>query len=92
MEQRRLGTTGLYVSRIALGTMTWGRDTDEDDASSQLKTFVESGGTLVDTADVYTDGESERLLGRMLDSVVRRAGHHHRHQGGGDPRQRQPAP
>jgi aryl-alcohol dehydrogenase-like predicted oxidoreductase len=72
MEQRRLGTTGLYVSRIALGTMTWGRDTDEDDASSQLKTFVESGGTLVDTADVYTDGESERLLGRMLDSVVRR--------------------
>jgi aryl-alcohol dehydrogenase-like predicted oxidoreductase len=72
MEQRRLGATGLYVSRIALGTMTWGRDTDEDDASSQLKTFVESGGTLVDTADVYTDGESERVLGRMLDSVVRR--------------------
>jgi aryl-alcohol dehydrogenase-like predicted oxidoreductase len=72
MEQRRLGATGLYVSRIALGTMTWGRDTDEDDASSQLKTFVESGGNLVDTADVYTDGESERVLGRMLDSVVRR--------------------
>jgi aryl-alcohol dehydrogenase-like predicted oxidoreductase len=72
MEQRRLGATGLYVSRIALGTMTWGRDTDEDDASSQLKTFVESGGNLIDSADVYSDGESERVLGRMLDSVVRR--------------------
>ena len=43
MEQRRLGATGLWVSRLALGTMTWGRDTDEDDASSQLKAFVSSG-------------------------------------------------
>jgi aryl-alcohol dehydrogenase-like predicted oxidoreductase len=66
MEQRRLGATGLYVSRIALGTMTWGRDTDEDDASSQLKTFVESGGNLVDTADVYTHGVSEQIVGRWL--------------------------
>src|SRR3954467_2275010 len=66
MEQRRLGATGLYVSRLALGTMTWGRDTDEDDASSQLKAFIEVGGTLIDTADVYVDGESERVVGRML--------------------------
>jgi len=72
MEQRRLGATGLYVSRLALGTMTWGRDTDEDDASSQLKAFVEVGGTLIDTADVYVDGESERVVGRMLSGVVRR--------------------
>src|SRR5919206_364454 len=50
MEQRRLGSTGLYVSRLALGTMTWGRDTDEDDASSQLKAFVEGGGTLIHPA------------------------------------------
>src|SRR4051812_17153586 len=72
MEQRRLGATGLWVSRLALGTMTWGRDTDEDDASSQLKAFVEAGGTLIDTADVYVDGESERVVGRLLQGVVRR--------------------
>ena len=72
MAQRRLGATGLYVSRLALGTMTWGRDTDEDDASSQLKAFVEAGGTLIDTADVYVDGESERVVGRLLAGVVKR--------------------
>ena len=72
MEQRRLGATGLYVSRLALGTMSWGRDTDEDDASSQLKAFLEAGGTLIDTADVYVDGESERIVGRLLQGVVRR--------------------
>src|SRR3954471_8223235 len=72
MEQRRLGATGLWGSRLALGTMTWGRDTDEDDASSQLKAFVEAGGTLVDTADVYVDGESERVVGRLLQGVVAR--------------------
>src|SRR5438270_3169972 len=72
MEQRPLGATGLWVSRLALGTMTWGRDTDEDDASSQLKAFVEAGGTMIDTADVYVDGESERVVGRLLQGVVRR--------------------
>jgi aryl-alcohol dehydrogenase-like predicted oxidoreductase len=72
MEQRRLGGTGLYVSRLALGTMTWGRDTDEDDASSQLKAFVEVGGTMIDTADVYVEGESEKVVGRLLQGVVRR--------------------
>src|SRR3954452_22043721 len=74
MEQRRLGATGLYVSRLALGTMTWGRDTDEDDASTQVKAFLEVGGTLIDTADVYVDGESERVVGRMLQGVVKRDG------------------
>src|SRR5881227_3011236 len=72
MEQRRLGATGLWVSRLALGTMTWGRDTDEDDASSQFKLFADAGGTLIDTADVYVDGESERVVGRLLQGVVRR--------------------
>jgi aryl-alcohol dehydrogenase-like predicted oxidoreductase len=72
MKQRRLGTTGLFVSHLALGTMSWGRDTDEDDASDQLTTFVAAGGTLVDTADVYVDGESERVLGRLLSGVVAR--------------------
>ncbi|MEV6262511.1 aldo/keto reductase [Streptomyces sp. NPDC051784] len=73
MEQRHLGRTGLRVSRIGLGTLTWGRDTDEHDAADQLKAFWDAGGTLVDTADVYGGGEAEYVLGRMLDSLVPRA-------------------
>lgn len=65
MEQRPLGPTGLHVGRLALGTMTWGRGTDPEDAHEQLRVFVEGGGTLVDTADVYADGESEAILGRI---------------------------
>jgi aryl-alcohol dehydrogenase-like predicted oxidoreductase len=72
MEQRALGRSGLMVSRLALGTMTWGRDTDSDDAAAQLKAFVSAGGTLVDTADVYSGGDSERLLGELLGDVVPR--------------------
>lgn len=63
MEQRHLGRTGLRVSRLGLGTLTWARDTDEQEAADQLKTFWEAGGTLVDTADIYADGGSEYLLG-----------------------------
>ena len=72
MKQRHLGRSGLVVSRLALGTMTWGRDTDEDDAAAQLLAFTGAGGTLVDTADVYADGDSERVLGRLLSDVVPR--------------------
>ncbi len=72
MEQRHLGRTGLRVSRIGLGTLTWGRDTDEHDAADQLKTFWDAGGTLVDTADVYADGSAEYLLGQLLDGLVPR--------------------
>lgn len=72
MEQRHLGRTGLRVSRIGLGTLTWGRDTDEHDAADLLKTFWEAGGTLVDTADVYGDGEAEYLLGRLIEGLVPR--------------------
>ena len=66
MEQRFLGATGLQVSRLGLGTMTWGRDTDEHEARDQLTAFLEAGGTLIDTAAGYTDGDSERLLGHLL--------------------------
>jgi aryl-alcohol dehydrogenase-like predicted oxidoreductase len=72
MEQRRLGGTGLHVSRLGLGTMTWGRDTDEHEAKEQIIAFVEAGGTLVDTAAGYGDGESERVLGALLADVVGR--------------------
>jgi aryl-alcohol dehydrogenase-like predicted oxidoreductase len=73
VEQRALGRSGLVVSRLALGTMTWGRDTDEDEAAMQLTAFVDAGGTLVDTADVYAGGDSERVLGRLLADVVPRS-------------------
>src|SRR4051812_22028589 len=53
--------------------MTWGRDTDEDEAAMQLTAFVDAGGTLVDTADVYCDGDSERTLGHLLSDVVPRS-------------------
>ncbi|MGW5049708.1 aldo/keto reductase [Actinokineospora sp. NPDC004072] len=72
MEQRHLGRSGLRVSRLALGTMTWGRDTDAEAAAAQLAAFTEAGGTLVDTADVYADGDTERLIGALIDDVVPR--------------------
>ncbi len=72
MEQRHLGRTGLRVSRLGLGTLNWARDTDEQEAADQLKTFWEAGGTLVDTADIYADGGAEYLLGRLTEALVPR--------------------
>ena len=73
MEKRHLGRTGLQVSRLGLGTMTWGRDTDEHEAAEQLKEFVDAGGNLVDTADVYADGGAEYLISRLTDSLIPRS-------------------
>ena len=72
MQQRRVGTTGLTVSRLGLGTMTWGRDTDEHEARDQLVGFVEAGGTFLDTAAGYGNGASEELIGSLLGEVVPR--------------------
>jgi aryl-alcohol dehydrogenase-like predicted oxidoreductase len=72
MQQRPLGRSGLAVSRLALGTMTWGRDTDPDDAAAQLKFYLEAGGTLIDTADVYGEGDAESVIGSLLDHLVPR--------------------
>lgn len=72
MDERSLGRSGLRVSCLGLGTMTWGQDTDEDDAAAQLTAFREAGGTLVDTADVYAGGASEQVIGRLLQEVVPR--------------------
>lgn len=60
------------MSRLGLGTMTWGRDTDRDEATACLLAYVEAGGNFIDTADVYVDGESEKVVGRLLRTVVRR--------------------
>ena len=73
MDSRYLGRSGLQVSRLALGTMTWGRDTDADAAAAQLEAFVEAGGTLIDTANVYGDGEAESILGTLVPDVVPRS-------------------
>jgi aryl-alcohol dehydrogenase-like predicted oxidoreductase len=72
MQQRSLGATGLKVSRLGLGTMTWGRDTDEHEARDQLVAFAEAGGTLVDTAAGYGDGASEELIGTLIGDVIAR--------------------
>ena len=66
MEQRRLGRSGCSVSSLCLGTMTFGDETDEAAAHEQLDVFVEAGGTLVDTADVYSAGASESIIGSWL--------------------------
>ena len=69
MESRPLGRSGLRVSRLGLGTMTWGAATDEYDALDQLRAFLDAGGTLVDTADVYADGASEEVLGHLISEL-----------------------
>ncbi|WP_111765688.1 aldo/keto reductase [Nakamurella deserti] len=72
MEMRPVGASGLKVSRLGLGTMTWGRDTDADEAAGQLEAFVAAGGTLVDTSNIYGDGDAETILGTLVPDVVTR--------------------
>ena len=66
MKTRFLGRSGLQVSELCLGTMTFGRETTEEVSHQILDRFVEAGGTFIDTADVYTRGASEEILGRWL--------------------------
>jgi aryl-alcohol dehydrogenase-like predicted oxidoreductase len=72
MQQRAVGATGLMVSRLGLGTMSWGRETDEHEARDQLIAFAEAGGTLIDTAAGYADGAAEELIGSLVGDVVAR--------------------
>jgi len=66
MQQRYVGRTGLKVSRLGLGTLTWGRDTDEHEAREQLVAYTEAGGNFVDAAAGYGSGASEEALGALL--------------------------
>jgi aryl-alcohol dehydrogenase-like predicted oxidoreductase len=66
VEYRPLGRSGCAVSTLALGTMTFGAETPEGESFAQLDRYVEAGGNLLDVADVYADGESERIVGRWL--------------------------
>ena len=72
MRHRYLGSTGLRVSRLGLGTLGWGTDTDEHEAARCLRVFVDAGGDLVDTAGAYGDGAAEEVVGGLLGSAVRR--------------------
>ncbi len=71
MQTRSLGNTGLRVSRLGLGTMGWGGSVEPDDAAAQLHAFLDAGGTLVDSAAGYEDGEAERVLGSLLAGGLR---------------------
>jgi aryl-alcohol dehydrogenase-like predicted oxidoreductase len=68
MEYRTLGSSGTVVSTLCLGTMTFGSESDEKVAHEQLDRFLAQGGNFLDTADVYSDGESEKIIGRWLEA------------------------
>ena len=72
MRHRRMGSSGLRVSRMALGTMTWGTVVDEEVCREQLRTFADAGGDLLDTAFGYGGGAAETVLGSMIGDLVPR--------------------
>jgi aryl-alcohol dehydrogenase-like predicted oxidoreductase len=72
MEMRRAGNSGLALSRLGLGTMTWGRDTDEMEAADQCRAFLDAGGNFLDTAATYGDGDSERVIGGLIGTLFPR--------------------
>ena len=72
MELRRAGKSGLALSRLGLGTMTWGRDTDTHEAADQARAFIEAGGNYFDTASHYGDGDSERVIGGLIGTLFKR--------------------
>lgn len=72
MEMRQVGDSGLQVSRLGLGTLTWARDTSADDARELLAGFCEAGGNLIDTAAAYAAGDAERLIAKLTREVVDR--------------------
>lgn len=66
MEYRFLGKTGLRVSELCLGAMYFGKETNEQDSHRFMDAYIDAGGNLVDTADVYGMGKSEEVVGRWL--------------------------
>jgi len=68
VEYRFLGNSGLQVSELCLGTMTFGDETDERESRRLMDRFVDAGGNFIDTADVYVDGVSEEIVGRWMAS------------------------
>ncbi|WP_410604804.1 aldo/keto reductase [Amycolatopsis sp. lyj-90] len=73
MEKRKFSGGAVEVSRLGLGTSTWGRRGSEDDSAAQLRLFADAGGTLIETANVYGNGGSETMIGELLSTVFTRA-------------------
>ncbi|NYE94251.1 aryl-alcohol dehydrogenase-like predicted oxidoreductase [Psychromicrobium silvestre] len=73
MQQRFLGHSGLRVSALTLGTMSWGTSTDEDQCRELLRGYISAGGTVLDTAISYGEGSSEAILGELIGDLVARA-------------------
>ena len=71
MEYTNLKGTGLKVSRFCLGTMTFGDQTDEATAKRIIDCALDQGVNFIDTADVYTGGQSEQFIGRALEGSGR---------------------
>ncbi len=71
MEFRYMGRTGLKVSELCLGAMTFGREADEATSFAMMDRFVAAGGNFIDTADVYSQGVSETIVGRWLQGQAR---------------------
>jgi aryl-alcohol dehydrogenase-like predicted oxidoreductase len=69
MEYARLGNTGLMVSELCLGCMTFGREADEETSREIVGRFLDAGGNFIDTADVYSKGISEEITGRAIKGV-----------------------
>ena len=73
MRYKLLGKSGLRVSELCLGTMTfgddWGWGSSKNESRSVYDAFVESGGNFIDTADLYTNGTSESFLGEFIVSA-----------------------
>ena len=69
MEYRRLGKTGLMVSELCLGCMTFGRELDEEGSKEIVGRFLGAGGNFIDTADVYAESVSEEITGRAIKGV-----------------------
>ena len=66
MEHRSVGASDLSLSVLGMGTMTFGAESDESTSHAMLDRFADAGGTLIDTADVYSAGVSEEIVGRWL--------------------------
>src|SRR6218665_279581 len=66
MQYRKLGNSGAVVSSQALGTMTFGAEADEATSFALMDDYVAAGGNFIDTADVYSAGKSEEIIGRWL--------------------------
>ncbi len=71
MQYIKLGNTGIAVSRLGLGTMYFGDETPEEEAFAIIDAYVEAGGNLIDTADVYVRGTAEEVVGRWFASRPR---------------------